>query len=69
MQLGQKGSQPQIKEVDNHNKKSIFFVFGENDDLMLVSYIDKIKSAKKNVMVLTSMDDKIKLTKDERRKH
>ena len=36
---------------------------------MLVSYIDKIKSAKKNVMVLTSMDDKIKLTKDERRKH
>ena len=69
MQLGQNGSQPQIKEVDNHNKKSIFFVCGENDDLMLVSYIDKIKSAKKNVMVLTSMDDKIKLTKDERRKH
>ena len=69
MRLGQKGIQPQIKEVDNHNKKSIFFVCGENDDLMLVSYIDKIKSAKKNVMVLMSMHDKIKLTKDERRKN
>lgn len=68
MQLGQKGSQPQIKEVDNHNKKSIFFVCGEDDDLMLVSYIDKKNSDKKNMVVLTSMHDKVKVSKDERRK-
>ena len=66
--LDRKGIPPQIQKVDNRNKKSIFFVCGEDDDLMLVSYIDKKNSGKKNMVVLTSMHDKIKVSKDERRK-
>ena len=66
--LDRKGIPPQIQKVDNRNKKSIFFVCGEDDDLMLVSYIDKKNSGKKNMVVLTSMHDKVKVSKDERRK-
>ena len=35
---------------------------------MLVSYIDKKKSGPKNVVVLTTMHDEVKVTKDIRRK-
>ena len=35
---------------------------------MLVSYIDKKMSGKNNVVVLKSIQDKVKVTKDERRK-
>ena len=68
MRLDRKGIPPQIQKVDNRNKKSIFFVCGEDDDLMLVSYIDKKNSGKKNMVVLTSMHDKVEVTKDETRK-
>ena len=36
--------------------------------MTLASYIDKKERSKKNVVVLTSMNDKVKVTKDERRK-
>ena len=65
MQLDQKGIPPQIKKVDNCNKKSTFFDYNENDDHISVSYIDKKKGGKKNVVVLTPMHDKVKVTKDE----
>ena len=68
MRLDRKEIPPQIQKVDNRNKKSIFFVCGEDDDLMLVSYIDKKNSGKKNMVVLTSMHDKVEVTKDETRK-
>ena len=35
---------------------------------MLVSYIDKKKSGKKNVTVLSTMHDNVKITKDQRKK-
>ena len=68
MRLDRKSIPPQIKKVDNRNKKSTFFVCGEDDELVLASYIDKKERSKKNVVVLTSMNDKVKVTKDERRK-
>ena len=44
------------------------FAHGKDDDLMLVSYVDKKKSGKNNVVVLTSMHDNVRVTKDKRRK-
>ena len=35
---------------------------------MLVSYIDKKKSGKKNVIALSTMHDNVKITKDQRKK-
>ena len=35
---------------------------------MLISYIDKKKSVSKNVIVLTTMHDTVKVTNDERKK-
>ena len=68
MQMDQKGIPPQIKTVDNRNKKSTFFVCGGDANLILVSYIDKEKNGKRNVVVLTPMHDKIKVTKEEKQK-
>ena len=66
--MDQKGIPPQIKTVDNRNKKSTFFVCGGDANLILVSYIDKEKNGKRNVVVLTPMHDKIKVTKEEKQK-
>ena len=41
--------------MDKHDKQSTFYIHGKDDDLMLVSYVDKKKSGKKNVVVLTLM--------------
>ena len=35
---------------------------------MLTSYINKTKQVKKNVIVLSSMHDSVKVTKDQRKK-
>lgn len=64
IRLNRKLIPPKIKKVDNPIKKSTFFVYSEDDNSMFVSYIDKKKSGKKNVMILTSMHDKVKVTKE-----
>ena len=55
MQLDRKGIPAEIKKMDKHDKQSTFYIHGKDDDLMLVSYVDKKKSGKKNVVVLTLM--------------
>ena len=68
MRLDRKGIPAEIKRIDKRDERSTFYVHGKDDDLVLVSYVDKKKSRKKNVVVLTSMQDNIRVTKDERRK-
>ena len=68
MWLDWKGIPAEIKKIDKRDERSTFYVHGKDDDLMLVSYIDKKKSGKKNVVVLASMHDNVRVTKDERRK-
>ena len=50
------------------NEQATFYVHGKDDDLMLVSNVHKKKSGKKDVVVLTSMHDTVRVTKNERRK-
>ena len=67
MRLDRKGIPAEIKNIDKHDEQSTFYVHGKDDDLMLVSYVDKKKSGKKNVVVLTSLYD-VRVMKDGRRK-
>ena len=68
MRLDRKGIPAEIRRIDKRDERSTFYVHGKDDDLMLVSYVDKKKSRKKNVVVLTSMQDNVRVMKDERRK-
>ena len=44
------------------------YVYHTKEKIMLTSYIDKKKSGKKNVTVLPSMHDSVKVTKDQIKK-
>ena len=68
MWLDQKGIPAEIKKIDKHDERSTFYIHGKDDDLMLVLYVDKKKSRKKNVVVLTLMHDNVRVIKDKRRK-
>ena len=68
MRLGRKGIAAEIKKIDKRDERSTFYVYGKDDDLMLVSHVDKKESRKKHVVVLMLMHDNVRVTKDERRK-
>ena len=68
MRLDRKGIPAEIKKIDKRDERSTSYVHNKDDDLMLVSYVDKKKNRKKNMVVLTSMHDNVRVTKDERRK-
>ena len=59
-----KGIPKELKSVNSREEKSVLYVYHEVKNVMLVSYIDKKKSGKKNVIVLTTMHDKVKITND-----
>ena len=66
MRLDRKGFPAEIKKINKRDERST--IRGKDDDLMLVSYENKYKSGKKNLVVLTSMHDNVRVTKDEKRK-
>ena len=68
MRHDRKGIPKELKAVNEREEKSVLYVHHEEKNVMLVSYIDKKKSGKKNVIVLTTMHDKVKVTKDQRQK-
>ena len=47
---------------------SVLHVYHEEKKILLVSYIDKKKSGKKNVIILSTMHENLKVTKDQRKK-
>ena len=53
---------------EKFEEKSTIYAHHSNKEIMLVSYIDKKKSGKKNIISLTTMHDKIKVTNDQRSK-
>ena len=48
------------------DEKSTLSVYRHNKEMMLVSYISKKKSGKQNIIVLTTMHGKVKVTIDQR---
>ena len=64
MRHDRKGIPKELKSVNNREEKSALYVCHEEKNVMLVSYINKKKSGKKNVIVLTTIHDSVKVTND-----
>ena len=68
MQIDPKGIPKEIKSLENREKRSVLHVFDSDEKVLLVSYIDKKKSGKGKVVVLSTLHDEVRVTKDEQRK-
>ena len=59
-----------IKDIKGRAEKSTIVIYNndENTQKMMISYVDKKKSGLKNILVLPTMHDVLKLFRDERKK-
>ena len=62
MRHDRKGIPKEVKEIENREEKSVLYVCHKEKNIMLAFYIDKKKSGKKNVIVLSTMHDSVKVT-------
>ena len=63
-----KGIPKEMKEVADREEKSPAFCCSENEKTMLLSYTDKKKKGKKNILALTTIHNQVKLSVDKRKK-
>ena len=56
----------ELKILDGGEEKSTIYVYSEDGSIIVVSYVDKKKSERKNTVLLTTMRDDVLVTKDER---
>ena len=68
MRIDPKGIPKEIKSLENREKSSILHVFDSDEKILLVSYIDKKKSGKGKVVVLSTLHDEVRVIKDEQSK-
>ena len=68
MKLHRKGIPKEIKSLENREEMSVLHVFDSDKKILLALYIDKKKSGKSNVVVLSTLHDEVRATKDEQRK-
>ena len=68
IQLDHKGIPKEIKSLENREKRSVLHVFDSHEKILLVSYIDKKKSGKRNVVFLGTLHDEVRVSKNKRRK-
>ena len=66
MRLDCKGIPKEIKTLEGRQEKSTLYAYQKDGEAMLVSYVDKKKSGKRNVVVLTTMHNSVSVTKDQR---
>ena len=57
-----------MKGVADREEKSTAFCYSEDEKTMLLSYNDKKKKGKKNILALTTMQKQVKLSANERKK-
>ena len=68
MRANRIGIPAEVKEMKNREDLSTMYVFAESHKLLLVSYVVQKRSGKRNVLVLSTMHNDVKITKDARRK-
>ena len=68
MKHNRKSISKELKPVADREEKSVMDVYNTKQKIMLVFCIDKKKSGKKNVIVLSTIHDNVKITKDQRKK-
>ena len=57
-----------MKGVADREEKSTAFCYSEDEKTMLLSYNDKKKKGKKNIIALTTMHNQVKLSVEDRKK-
>ena len=68
MKHDQNGIPKELQPVVDREERSVMHVYNTKEKIMLVSYIDKKKSNKKNVLVSLAMHNNVKITKDQQKK-
>lgn len=68
MRHNRKGIPKELKALTNRDERSVLHVYHTDKKIMMASYIDKKKSGKKNVIVLSTMHEDVKVTNDQRKK-
>ena len=63
-----KGHPKELKSVSDSEERSAMHVYNTKEKTMLVFYIDRKESGKKNVTILSTMHDNVKITKDQQKK-
>ena len=66
MRHDRKGIPNELKAMTDRDEKSTLSVHCQDKEMILVSYINKKKSGKKNIIALTAMHDKVKVMNDQR---
>ena len=62
------GLPKELTEVKDRDDLSVKYAFTEDGNIMLVSYVVKKKSGKRNILMLTAMHKSVKITCDSRKK-
>ena len=62
------GLPKELTEVKDRDDLSVKYAFTEDGNIMLVSYVVKKKSGKRNILMLTTMHKSVKITRDSRKK-
>ena len=62
------GLPKELTEVKDRDDLSVKYAFTEDGNIMLVSYVVKKKSGKRNILMLTTMRKSVKITRDSRKK-
>ena len=60
-----KGIPNELKAMTDRDEKLMLSVHHQDKEMMLVSYINKNKSGKKNIIALTTMHNKVKVMNDQ----
>ena len=65
LRLDKKGIPKEIKAMEGCKEKSTVYTYQSNGDGLLVSYVDKKKAGKKNIVLLTTMHISVSVAKDQ----
>ena len=65
MRANRKGIPKELVEMQNRDDKDIKFVYANEDDMMLTLYVVKKKSSKRNILLLSTMHDDVRCSRDE----
>ena len=68
MKHDRKGIPKELKPVADREERSVIHVYNTKERILLFSYIDKKKSGKKYVIILSNKHDNVKITKDQQKK-
>ena len=68
VRANRKGISKELVKIQNRDDRDIKFVYANEDDMMLTSYVLKKKSGKKSILLLSARHDDVRCSRDVRKK-